>query len=76
MIIDINQTKCTGCGICVDICPLDVIRMDEKDEKAIVKYPEDCMACFNCEIQCPEKAIDVSFTPAPTPAVIRMDTKG
>lgn len=59
MIKEIYEDKCTGCGLCVDICPLDVFRMDELGEKAIIKYPDDCMTCFECELNCPEEAIYV-----------------
>ena len=34
----IDHDLCTGCGICVDICPMDVIRMKEDGEKAVIKY--------------------------------------
>ena len=56
----IDGNLCNGCGICVDSCCTDVIRMDEKNEKAIIKYPEDCMLCLICEIDCPQNAIYVS----------------
>ena len=59
MITEIYETKCTGCGICVDVCPLDVFRMDEKGEKAIIKCPEDCMTCYTCELKCTYGAIYV-----------------
>lgn len=59
MIVKIDETKCNGCGICVDICPLDVFRMDEKGEKGIIKYSDDCMTCFECELNCPMGAIYV-----------------
>jgi NAD-dependent dihydropyrimidine dehydrogenase PreA subunit len=59
MIQEIYESKCTGCGICVDICPLDVFRMDEKRNIAIIKYPDDCMTCFKCELECPSNAIYV-----------------
>jgi NAD-dependent dihydropyrimidine dehydrogenase PreA subunit len=59
MIEKIDETKCTGCGICVDVCPTDMLRMDEKEEKAIIKYPEDCMTCYTCELKCPVGAIEV-----------------
>ena len=56
----INLELCNGCGICVDSCPMDVIRMDEKNNKAMIKYAEDCMLCLFCERDCPENAIYVS----------------
>lgn len=56
----IDSELCTGCGICVDSCPMDVIRMDENEGKAIIKYADDCMLCLFCERDCPEGAIYVS----------------
>lgn len=46
---------CTGCGICVDHCPLDVLRLDYTIKKAFIKYPRDCQACFLCQRDCPEE---------------------
>jgi ferredoxin len=28
MITSIDRTKCTGCGTCVEVCPLDTLRLD------------------------------------------------
>jgi NAD-dependent dihydropyrimidine dehydrogenase PreA subunit len=56
----IDSVLCNGCGICVTSCPVDVIRMDEEGKKAIIKYPEDCMCCNHCELDCPVNAIYVS----------------
>jgi NAD-dependent dihydropyrimidine dehydrogenase PreA subunit len=39
---------------------MDVIRMDEGRKKAVIKYPEECMVCAYCELDCPENAIYVS----------------
>ena len=61
MAIDVlDKAACTGCGTCVDVCPEDVLYMDEKAGKAFVKYPEDCVACFACEFFCPAECIRVS----------------
>ena len=51
---------CNGCGICVRICPMDVFRLDKKNKKAIINYPEDCQLCELCVIDCPTKALKVS----------------
>ena len=57
----IDPDLCNGCGICVDSCPMDVIRINEENDKAIVKYRSDCMACNFCELDCPAKAITISL---------------
>ncbi len=55
--VDINL--CNGCGICVEHCPLDVLRMNEATNKAFIKYIRDCQSCLLCEIECPVGAITV-----------------
>jgi NAD-dependent dihydropyrimidine dehydrogenase PreA subunit len=56
----IDAELCSGCGICVSSCPVDVIRMDPKIGKAVIRYPEDCMCCDYCEVDCPKQAIYVA----------------
>lgn len=51
---------CIGCTTCVQVCPTDVIRIDEKTNKAIIKYPEDCQICHLCRMYCPVDAITIS----------------
>jgi NAD-dependent dihydropyrimidine dehydrogenase PreA subunit len=55
----IDRDCCTGCEICVKICPEDVIYLD-REKKAYIKHLEDCVACFACEFFCPLNCIQVS----------------
>ena len=54
----IDRTKCTLCGNCALVCPLDVFQ--KMGRFVYIAYPEDCMTCFLCEIECPAGAIYVS----------------
>ena len=56
----IDIELCNGCGTCINSCMMDVIRMDEATEKAVIKYKKDCMACRSCELDCPTQAICVT----------------
>lgn len=58
----IDVDRCSGCGICLEICQPDVFRMDEEQKKAVIVYPEDCdpRICALCELSCPTQAIYVS----------------
>lgn len=75
MISSIDSSKCNGCGICVDICNMDVLRQNPSDNKAYIAYLEDCMTCFECHLQCPENAIYVSFAPEYIPDTIEVPAR-
>ncbi len=57
---ELVKERCTGCGICFSACPQDVFRMDSRTGKALIEYPEDCVACWSCEMFCPVHCIKVS----------------
>jgi uncharacterized protein (DUF362 family)/Pyruvate/2-oxoacid:ferredoxin oxidoreductase delta subunit len=45
---------CTGCGTCVDQCPVSALSMDKNIPRVNVHL---CISCFCCQEICPEKAI-------------------
>lgn len=57
--IVINTAYCKGCEICIQVCPKKVLALDDR-QKAFANAPEQCTGCLNCEIYCPDFAIDVS----------------
>ncbi len=57
--IQIDFDACTGCQTCYEACFMDVFRWDAAAEKPIVAYPEDCVECNKCELECPEECVTV-----------------
>ena len=51
----IDQKKCSQCGTCIEICPVNVFA--KSGDKVIVKNPDACIGCRACEAQCHEEAI-------------------
>ncbi len=59
----VDDEKCIaekGCRICVDVCPLDILAIDETRLKAYMKYDE-CWYCMPCEVDCPTGAVKVNI---------------
>ncbi len=55
----IDAIRCTGCELCVHICPTNALVM--KDGMAVVGNPNACAYTGHCERICPEQAISRPF---------------
>jgi NAD-dependent dihydropyrimidine dehydrogenase PreA subunit len=54
-----NPDVCTGCNLCVEVCPTDVMMPNpEKKQPPIVVYPEECWYCGGCVEECPPPGKD------------------
>jgi len=54
MAVTIDKGKCTGCGTCVDTCPVEALKLE--NDKAVVDA-DTCIDCGTCVDDCPEGAI-------------------
>ncbi len=62
--IQIDKSRCKGCGFCIEFCPKDCISLsDELNLKGYYVAAPDggdgCNGCGTCALMCPEVAIEV-----------------
>lgn len=57
--VSVDESKCTGCGTCAEICPMGVFELDPSKKKSVPKKQGECIGCRACEVQCPASAIKV-----------------
>ncbi|MEN6636869.1 MAG: mercury methylation ferredoxin HgcB [Clostridiaceae bacterium] len=55
--LQLDSGKCTGCGMCLTVCPHQVFEMQGK--KAAVADLDACMECGACARNCAFSAITV-----------------
>ena len=60
--IEVNVEKCNKCGVCVDMCPMDVLHFSRKGYP-FMKYRDDCWYCEACVFLCPRQAIKMTNLP-------------
>jgi len=54
----LDSEKCTGCGMCRQVCPHGVFGYDRGN--ALLKDRDACMECGACALNCPTGAISVT----------------
>jgi len=62
--IVIVEDLCKGCGICVEFCPVKILKMSSQMTKKGIYPPEvihgaRCTGCRICQYYCPDLAIFV-----------------
>ena len=56
--LEYEPAKCTGCGLCVDVCPHRVFVM--MNNRARVTDKDQCMECGACVLNCKDVALTVN----------------
>jgi NAD-dependent dihydropyrimidine dehydrogenase PreA subunit len=59
--LEVDSKACNGCGLCVEMCPLDVLWLDAS--VPYMRYRDDCWYCGICVAVCPRKAIVMTDLP-------------
>ncbi|MDM8550317.1 nitroreductase family protein [Desulfobacterales bacterium HSG2] len=68
----VDQEKCKHDGICVDECPLGIIKLEDKESVPVpIESAEDlCINCGHCVAVCPDGALShKNMTPEQCPPV-------
>lgn len=72
--LELAADKCTGCGMCLIVCPHAVFSMNGK--KARIVDRDACMECGACALNCPTAAIEVQAGVGCATAVIKGAVQG
>jgi ferredoxin len=55
--IELDQTKCNDCKMCMKVCPHAVFRISNGAVE--IHEPDMCMECGACAVNCPEDALSL-----------------
>ena len=55
----LDETRCTGCGDCVDACPTVCLRLT--GPLPWLALPLDCVSCALCCLVCPADALRMAM---------------
>ena len=56
MTVKVDLEKCTGCGSCAEVCPVEAIKIE--NDKAKIDENE-CVDCGTCIDECQSEALSM-----------------
>ncbi len=54
-----DAAQCNGCGMCVQVCPMNVFQLDVARHKANPIRPQRCINCNACVHRCPQHCLQI-----------------
>jgi len=58
--LDIDAAKCSGCGLCADICPTAALEFRAEAGASLSFRHDLCVACGRCARHCPEQCLGLT----------------
>ena len=58
--ISIDRDRCNGCGLCVEVCSDEELKIENEKVVLTGTGPFGCIACGHCMMICPNDAIAIS----------------
>ena len=72
--VSIDTQRCSGCGICVLVCPHAVLRMNASSAR--VAAADRCIECGACMLNCKAQAVTVTKGTGCLLVIIKEDILG
>jgi len=69
----LDAGRCTGCGLCLDVCPSDVLGLENG---SVILSREGCFGCDHCAAVCPAEAITIDSVSTGNLALATVETGG
>lgn len=78
IVASVDEDLCSGCAMCISMCPYDALTIEVKDERRVAKVNELlCKGCGACAATCPSGAMQQKhFTDRQLTAEIAALTRG
>lgn len=63
--VTFDENRCKGCSLCIEVCPKDILVLNETKSNAKGYYPSSivdmdaCIGCMSCALMCPDVVIEI-----------------
>ncbi len=75
-LLTIEESLCTHCGLCADVCPMALVRVGKRGPRTVPDAEERCVLCGHCIAACPAKALQHSSLSAEETLRLADDWRG